>query len=58
MNGKLNEIMAEFISDLHAEHDAWGPDTKVYKLLDRYLSELYKKIELETITTLKVKGEQ
>ena len=49
--------MAEFISQLHAEHDAWGEDTKVFALLDRYLTELHKKIELETVTTLKVKGE-
>ena len=57
MNDKLNEIMAEFIGQLYAEHDAWGEDTKVFALLDRYLTELHTKVELETVTTLKVKGE-
>ena len=56
-NDKLNEIMAEFITDLNEEREAWGEDTKVFALLDRYLTKLERKIEIKTTMELKVKGE-
>tara|TARA_R100000808_G_C2144165_1_gene151940 strand:+ start:1186 stop:1461 length:276 start_codon:yes stop_codon:yes gene_type:complete len=56
-NDKLNEIMMEFITQLNLEWDAWGEDTEVFKLLDRYLTKLHEKIEIETTRILKVKGE-
>ena len=53
---KIKEIMVKFITNLQEEWDAWGEDTKVFKLLDRYLVELYKEIDL--VTVIKLKGDK
>lgn len=53
---KIKEIMVKFITSLQEEWDAWGEDTKVFKLLDRYLVELYKEIDL--VTVIKLKGDK
>tara|TARA_R110000824_G_scaffold69214_2_gene178321 strand:+ start:9544 stop:9720 length:177 start_codon:yes stop_codon:yes gene_type:complete len=53
---QLNLIMAEFITNLEEERDAWQPSTEVAMVLSKHLNSLHEVIQVHRTISLN-KGE-
>lgn len=50
---ELKALIAEFISNLEEEHNAWHPDTEVAKVLSKHLNSLNEVIQVHKTISLK-----
>jgi hypothetical protein len=50
---ELKALIAEFISNLEEERNAWQPDTEVAMVLSKHLNSLYDVIEIHKTISLK-----